>query len=462
MNNNNNLHDIPLGKAPRRVRSMLNGLLQSKQLTPEGLKWLVVATDPFHDEPIACEGYPDLTTSSVLTQTIQYTTSVSRPPTVPADQPFDVHVFFNPVTPPLTFTPPGTGLASTDPTLKQYGVTSTGQVIVTSSVVLYSGVNAVACPTGTNIFTAPGGQVPTPTIAFPQTFASGNFRLIACGFEVVNTTAELYKGGSVTVYRSPSYHQLCNLFPVPAASSVFVASKMTMMPPGTQTEATLFPTSRTWGASEGAYVVCTLNSDNIPFVSSLPNHQAGLITNVDVASLTTGSGNRLAYLPLQPDPTTGRTAGMNSIFPFDVSGAIFTGLNPNSTLQVTVKYVVERIPSTTEPNLLVLTRPPAPYDPMALEIYSRLIAMIAPGVKVSDNPDGEFWASVLDLIGDVLPVVGAVLTPVLGPAATVIGAAGSAASKSGAITIRQQRQKTQQKKEEVNSRASPADRKSVV
>lgn len=454
MNNNNNLHDIPLGKAPRRVRQMLNGLLASKQLTPEGLKWLVSATDPFHDEPIACEGYPDLTTSSVLTQTVQYTTSVSAPSTVQPGQPFDVHVFFNPVTPPLGFTPPGAGLSSTDSRLLQYGVTSTGQVIPTSSVWLYSGVNAVACPAGTNIFTAPGGQVPTPSIAFQQTFASGNFRLIACGFEVVNTTAELYKGGSVTVYRSPSYHQLANLYSGPPTSTISVASKLTMMPPGTQAEATLFPTSRTWGASEGAYVVCTLNSDEIPFVSSLPNHQAGLITNSDVASLTTGTGNRLAYLPAPPDPSTGRTAGMNSIFPFDVSGAIFTGLNPNSTLQVTVRYVVERIPSTTEPNLLVLTRPPCPYDPLALEIYSRVIAMIAPGVKVSDNPDGEFWASVLDVIGDVLPALGVALTPVLGPVATVLGAAGSAASKSGAATVRNNAQK---KKMEANSRASPAN-----
>jgi len=94
MNNNN---ELPLGKAPRKTRALINNMLVSKTITPEAMKWLIVATDPFHDEPVACEGYPDLTTSSVITQTIQLTTALARPATVPATDSWDASIFFNPV-----------------------------------------------------------------------------------------------------------------------------------------------------------------------------------------------------------------------------------------------------------------------------------------------------------------------------------------------------------------------------
>jgi hypothetical protein len=137
---------------------------------------------------------------------------------------------------------------------------------------------------------------------------------------------------------------------------------------------------------------------------------------------------------------------MNSPFPFDVSGAFFSGLNPNSTLQVTVKYVVERIPSITEPNLLVLTRPPCPFDPMALELYTRVMASLPVGVKVGDNPDGEFWASILDALAAIAPVVGAALTPIAGPIAPALSAAASAGLKAGSNAARAAHQRKVEKK----------------
>jgi len=223
----------------------------------------------------------------------------------------------------------------------------------------------------------------------------------------------------------------------------------------------LFPTSRTWGASDGVYVVPSLNSDEIPFVTALPAVCAGLVSATDVNTLTTGSGQRLAFLP-QPAsfavfPATARTSGMNSPFPFDISGAVFSGLNPNSTLQVTVKYVIERIPSTVEPTLLVLTRQPCPYDPMAIELYTRVMAMIPVGVKVSENPDGEFWASILEALALIAPVVGTALTPLTGPLGPALGAiAGTAASAGGQAV----RRKIAAKAEKNASRANPQNNSS--
>lgn len=449
----NNHNDIPLGKAPRKTRSLINSMLNTKQLTPEGLKWLIVATDPFHDEPVACDGFPDLTTSSVLTQTVQLTASIARPPSVPSTDNWDCEIFFNPVSPPIAFTVPGVGLPSSDSTLHQIGLTATGLTTIVSARTIYAGLNVLTGAVGVNFMTFPGGIVADPRLSFPQAYASGYFRLIATGFEVVNTTAELYKGGSVTVFKSPTYPQPCTT-QATSANPPSCFTTLATMPPGTQSECALFPSSRTWGASDGVYVVPSLNSTEVPFVTPLPTCNAGLVTPADVGTLTTGSGNRLCWLPLSPDGT--QTAGMNSPFPFDISGAFFSGLNPNSTLQVTVKYVIERIPSITEPNLLVLTRPPCPFDPMALELYTRIMSMIPVGVKVSDNPDGEFWATILDALSAIAPVVGAAFTPLIGPAGPALGMAASAGLKAGGTAVRQ---KAQRKAEKKASYASPGNNK---
>lgn len=451
---NKMMNDIPIGKAPRKTRALLNSMLGSKQLTSEGLKWLIVATDPFHDEPVASEGYPDLTTSNVLVQCIQQTSSVARPPTVPGTDPWDCHIFFNPNTPPVGFTVPGTGLGATDPRFYLTGITSAGLTVPTTlGSYLYSGWNAAGVPVGTDLNLYPNVQ-PVASLSLPSSFASGYWRLIATGCEVVNTTAELYKGGSVTCYKSPSFAQKAVTYGQSFANPAELTD-LASSPPGTQAQAALFPSSRTWGATDGVYMVAHLNNVDVPYVSPLPGIRAGLILSQDINTITSGSGNRLGWLPLGAQASSPATTGpMNSSLPYDVSGSVFTGLNPNSTLQVTVKYYLERIPAISEPNLLVLTRPPCPYDPVAVELYTRIVTQLPVAVKVSDNPDGEFWASILDALSSVAPIIGTALSPMLGPAAPAIAAAASVASKAGSGVIRAERARRQ-----AASPKSPANNK---
>jgi len=359
----------------------------------------------------------------------------------------------------LTFTPPGVGLPGTNQFFLQQALLADGTIIPATALQLNSGVNIVGAPVGINIFGSGGGPVSLPAVAFPQKFASGYYRLIAVGFEVVNTTAELYKGGSVTVYKSPAYPQPC-ITRAGGANTAFGVPTFTTLcnlPPGVQTDAALFPTSRTWGAEDGCYVVPSLNSSDVPFVAPLTSAQAGLVLNGSVTTLTTGTGNRIVYLPLQALNSSAAvpvTSAQNSPFPFDISGAIFSGLNFNSTLQVTVKYVVERIPSITEPDLLVLARTPCPYDPMAVEIYTRAISMLPPGVKVGDNPDGEFWASILDAIAAIAPVIGGVLAPLTGPLGPALGAAGAALAGGGSAAVRANARRKAEKKSQGNNNSS--------
>jgi len=247
---------------------------------------------------------------------------------------------------------------------------------------------------------------------------------------VTNTTASLYKGGSVTCYRSPSPSGIGEYFVQKddLAPRVDVAGKTCVMPPETQSDAALYPNSRTWGAEDGIYLIPTMNSTDNPYFSPKPG-TAGMVTPSSYNDLLVGNG-WIGYFPFITD-------GVNSVYPnssltttlpWDISGAVFSGLNTNSAMQVTVRYYIERNPTIADPNLLVLARTPCPYDPIVQEIYTRCMEELPVGVKVGMNPLGEWFTEVLQGIGEWAPKIGKAIGNII-PGAGIIGnIVGTAAS----------------------------------
>lgn len=366
-----------------------------------------------------------MTTSRCVNQTLTFTTNITRPTTVNAADNWDCHIFFNPVTPPLTMLLPGTGPDGTDfrlyrHNLNPHGVTDNPNLLN----YIVSGFNAISVGSNVDWISAAAAST-TPDIKFPTKFCSGFFRIVAAGYEVVNTTASLYKGGSVTSYRSPGNSFSASVLNI---SNENVFTDFCSTPPSTQQAAALYPDSKTWSAERGVYGVCTLNSQDVDYVTPIPGHQGGLIRNADINYLTTGANpSRIVYIPRD---TVGYTSGANASLPFDVSGSIFTGLHPSSALQITVRYVVERVPTITETDLLPLARPPAAYDPVALELYTHIITQLPMYCPVDDNPDGEWWESLLDVLSSVAPIAGAALAPLTGGASIPIAAAVTTASSA--------------------------------
>jgi hypothetical protein len=163
----------------------------------------------------------------------------------------------------------------------------------------------------------------------------------------------------------------------------------------------------------------------------------------------------------------GRITASNHPFPYDISGCIFAGLHPEGSLQVTFKYFVERIPTINDPNLLVLCKEPASYDPLALEIYNRACEKLPVAVRVGDNPLGEWFDNVMQAVGSALPAVGSALVrtnPALGLTLSGIGAVAQ-----GARAINKQlAAKTENNKnlrpinDEVTLRAQPQTRSNMA
>lgn len=396
--------------ATRSARKVIDNLIATKQLSQDGLNWLIQATDPFHDASTPTVGYPDISGSQSVVQTFSQTSIVTTPlGSSPAL--WDAHLFFNPMT---------YNWFNGSPTVPAglFRSTITGKGIWTAATngsIIYGGYNALTLGTGLDWQNASsiGGSSVNPTIAIPATACSGLTRLVAAGMEVVNVTPTLYRGGSCTVFRSPST-ETSNL----VIGGALVTMDGCAVPPSTQSQAQTYPTSKTWGAEEGCYVVAPMSNENNPFLNITPNEvmalqpfPSGLGTNNAMFAWTNPAGVLGAGPP----------QACQYLLPFDTHGAIFTGLQPQAVLQVTTRYYFERIPTITQPDLLVLVRPPADYDSMALELYCKAIQALPVGVMVKENPLGEWWNDVLETVAEYAPAVGGIFGPVGSTIGNVIG-----------------------------------------
>jgi len=436
-------------RVPRKAKSVLDRLVGSRAMTQEGMEWLICATDPFHDDRVRCPGYPDMSTVNSVVQT--YTTTTSVQPTNQTT-PWDLHIPFVPIS-------YATGLYATgNGGLRGNSYNANGKFTGAGNsnlVRLYPGYNLITCTTpgadwGTDIT---GVCLNSSVVEIPTKYCSGHFSLIAAGVEVVNTTAELYRGGSLTAYRAPScidngfiyyptnmtalttttetcgtsperklvrkssHDDLAGIYPIP------LPHRFVSLPPTTQAEAASYTDSRTWSAVDGAYSIATQSNMDNPFQSLIPRDVCVKKT-LDSATVG-GIPTQNMWVSESVTSITGNTDALGSnttVFPFDCSGVILAGLDQHSTIQVTVRYYFERIPATTEPDLLAMAQVPPAFDGVAMEIYSRCLGMMPVGVPQNENPLGEWFSSILDSIKMVAPKLGGIVTGV-GKAISEIGGA---------------------------------------
>lgn len=411
----------------RRSLNALEKLEKFNLLTPPGKAWLITAIDPFHDVDVDLQGFPDLDVAGSIVQCVKKTMQVSCPAALLASSSWDCH---------LVAWPLGK---------KQGGVPATqydGFIISTSSPALAAydigGVTALATSTGNPTYgngTAGGATgitnvTSTDTTASTGTYMDGTCRVVGYGFEVVNTTAALYKQGQVTVYRlpTPSKESLHgNVYGNVTAgfNSEGNFSEWDLpSPPSTPAEAMLLEGSRQWNAEEGSYQVCSLNSlNNYPdepdavmvVVQDTPDVQDNTGTNAVVVN---GFKNRTLGATTIKEPTESQR------FPFNISGAYYAGLSPQTTLTVNVNWFIERFPTPKEYDLVVLSKPSAGWDELSLNMYAAALRDMPAGVRLSENPLGEWFQDVVHSIAqNAGPVANAlsVINPGFGIAGQLAG-----------------------------------------
>jgi hypothetical protein len=418
-----------------RGEKLLNRLVGENRLTPTGRDWLIASLDPFHDTQLSnLEGWPDVECGASVVRCVKQSFNVAVPSTVAAGANWDAHVVAWPALVQTTLTP----------TSNRTGQVFLGQVlpfVATSGLV--GGVQVFGMPANTNLSILQplgSGVAEIGKSTLPAAYSKGSGRLIGMGFEVHNTTAELYKQGSLCVYRQMADARdpmtLVGGNTAGVAYNQIFSAQMVRYPPASPAEAMLISGSRQWTAEEGCYVVMAFSSEENPanpiptgamVVYAANDDDEDGIINLDPLNV-----------PLPRIPTAGTTQSPVTnvrVHPIHQSGAILSGLSYSTTLTINVNYYYESFPSGSSPEILVLAKPSCKYDPCALELYSRVIQELPVGVPVCENGLGDWF---LDAASKAAKFIGPALSALPHPIAKGAGAALSYLGDTGQDYVKRQ------------------------
>jgi hypothetical protein len=410
-------------------------------LTETGRDWLIAAVDPFHDTPLNVTGYPDVNEASSVMQCVKLSAVLACPSTITGN--WDCHIHNFPWLTPTTQLLCSDNVNGLNPGIPQ--VTSGSQ---------WGGLAIDIVPAGGYTFHFNDTSITTPFANSIAPYTTSEFRVIGMGFEVINTTSELNIQGLVTSYRQPmSSLDSGSAKAIYATSSnatldTFVFGNLetvvTTAPPDSASAAMLLDGSRQWKAKDGGYCVSTLNSPEIP----AGTNNVSVISRLLPQDVQSGAGPNASGVsvpapvftsPLLVTGTNGLSAQFTflgsmrtNLLPFNHSGLYFTGLSNSTTLQVNVIYYIERFPTTTDTDLVVIAKPSCRADDVAIELYSEVIRMMPTGVPQKMNGLGEWFADAVSAAADfVSPVLSAIPHPGAQAAALAVRGVGGAAKNYG-------------------------------
>jgi hypothetical protein len=258
----------------------------------------------------------------------------------------------------------------------------------------------------------------------------GLSRVIGFGIEVIDTTAQLSKQGSLCAYKMPTITDSTVEFGYLNNAGTAQTQRTHVnftAPPSTVSEAILYRSSVQWEAKDGAYMTVGQEGVNNPFRS-----KRDCSTVIKGGSLAAGqaiaTAPTLATAAQAPPLLTACTSGASNKFvSASQSGIFLSGLANTATFKIRVRVYVERAPLRGDTNLIPLATPSAAYDPAALVLYSRLVTELPVAVPVGFNAHGDWWRMIVNVLKKVIPIAGSIAAPILGPEVAALGAAIGAA-----------------------------------
>jgi len=432
-----------------RAKDPMEALCKERLITSEACDWLKYAVDPFHDLQLdSLRGYPDVSTEPTVVVKVRQAVTVTHPPIgahYHDGDTWNCHVILSPV----DFAPPvidgatnTTGVAQARAT--PHTLLSTGSPPQVAGAVDVTGgsaleeigrmdglvINSVRDVPGDSSMTFTPGHCPADAVdGYAMTglhldkyldFGStelGVYRVIYSGFEVVNTTAQIYKQGAVTVYEYGNSYEMAaatvdNQAIPPDTNNLQDQFPCTYFrtPPNNLAEAKIMPGSHSWAASDGTYNTAKFQSDN-PF-QGITGRNFVFAQNEDRGSLEGGYRNGLGQLGYGSAASRGLTSVALERFPspthfsrMNTCGAYFTGLSYQTSLFVTWRVGLERLPAALKPTFLALAQPSAKYDPNALVLYNLVANALPPGCPQGYNDAGKWFRWISEAASKAIPTV---------------------------------------------------------
>lgn len=417
----------------------MNRLVSEQKLTRTGKDWLVCALDPFHDNQLSnLEGWPDTEIGASVVRCVKKSFSISVDAAlITAGTNWDCHVVLWPFLLEGNFVQVAARLGN---------LFQGGALPAAGNIAVLGGLQAYCVKPGQplDLSQAPGGSTTKiGSTSLDNTYTRGSGRLLGVGFEVHNTTADLYRQGSVAVYRQQALSRdlasLTGYGTITAGGNYtapFSANEV-RHPPATLAECMLVAGSRQWNAEEGVYQVAGFASNENPAYPIGPNTSIVLFNAQDDLEGFTNTNGFYYPAPTTPAGGYGNFAPVKSYrtHPIHQSGCIFTGLSYQTTLTLNVNFFYESFPSSSDPTILALAKPSAIYDPCALELYSRVLQELPVGVPVRENGLGDWF---LDAASQAAKYIGPILTALPHPVAKGAGMALQYLGETGQRYVKQQ------------------------
>jgi len=425
-----------------RGEKILNRLVTEQKISPTGRDWLIAAIDPFHDAQLQnLEGWPDTECGASVVRCIKKSVTVAVPnlASFPAGQNWDCHI---------AMWPWMNGTTTFSQCTARRGNVIVGQALPnTAPFAPMGGIQIWAVQPGQNldILQSVGSTVQVGRIDLDPIYTQGSGRLIGVGYEVHNTTAELYIQGSACCYRQQadvpfsSTYQIGGTNTAGGTYSGVLNGLPTRSPPINLGQAMLMSGSRQWTAAEGMYQVAAFLSEENPAYPVPPSTPIILPNGSDdQEGLAYNGGTSTVFYPTGQPIVNGFTFyPFSRVHPIHQSGSIFTGLSYQTTLTINVNFFYESFPSVSDVDILVLAKPSAIYDPCVMELYSRLVQELPVGVPVRENGLGDWF---LQAASDAAKFIGPAIAALPHPIAKGAGAALTYLGNTGGDYVKRQQQ----------------------
>lgn len=383
-----------------RAERALEKFAKRTGMSEEGKQWLIAAIDPFHDKPLAVKGYPDGTPGKSFTQCHKLAMDIAKPANLSAGGTWDCLISTsNFLSCPVDEAVMGE-MRSASNEWQLNANSATGRVPV-GGLTVVKGVSGVDLSyRATNVSTSEASVLRVPNSVF-----EGKMRVLSQGFEVSNTTNELYKNGSVTVFELGeeipedkwTLQYVNNTAPTPPTAIQGSYSVLnTARNPISLATATQISGTQTWEAKDGAYVVCRPSSQLNP--ARRPQNLSPIVVMGDSGRPYPNSPDLTAIM----ETSGGGPYGISTSFaiPFHRKGIYFTNLSEQTTLHVAYNVWTERFPGISQQELLSLATESCDYDPVALEAYATIMSNMPVGVTFKENGFGDWFtgevASLID------------------------------------------------------------------
>jgi hypothetical protein len=426
-----------------RANKLLDQMERSAGLSKTGRSALIQAANPFSDFEFDRAGFWDANEAASVVQCIKTSRVVSSPG---GTGNWDCHIATLPLCGNQDFANyAGEGTLAGSGMLKTVsGAAITGSLCPVNILIGGAGTNLSLVDTAPGAFTDIGKPLSLGdaiSSGADSAFLDGTSRIIGFGFEVHNTTAEIYRQGAVAVYKQPQNHFLDRetrqevlsfggtpIVPATIQTLGSLSNYTVHDIPGSLADVLKLSGSRQWEAADGCMVIPTFISEDIQPTRREAIKMVVTSEIVEQVTLNTSAGAKIFPMHhagasviediLTNEGTNPAVKGSANIFRnkfmnYNTSGAYFTGLSAQTTLTVNVIYYLERFPTPAELDLVVIAQPsPAP-DPIARLLYSEMMRTMPPGVKVADNADGDWFYELVSGAADFLrPAIAAIPGPI--------------------------------------------------